>query len=340
MNNEKRFKILVAGCGAIAVRWMDYTIQRDDCEIVGLVEINPDNAEKMKQKYNLECNIYNDINAALKETDANLVYDLTYVTTHKDIVTTALKAGCDVFGEKPMTLSLEDAREMLETAESCGRTYAVMQNRRYHKGLRALKEVIDSGHIGKPGLICADIFVFADTKSIRNLLEKPMLQDNAVHTFDQARFLVNADAVTAYCHSFNPVGSKYNGDAAGICTFEMSDGSVFSYRCWMGCEGLYTSWESSWRIMGSKGTVVWDGFTMPYYESADHKNENGEYIRMEATTSWDGKLQHAGCLEDMFSSLIEGHKPGTDCTDNIKSIGMVFASIESAIKSEKVDVKY
>jgi predicted dehydrogenase len=239
-----------------------------------------------------------------------------------------------------MAFTKEEAIAMVNAAEKYGRTLTIMQNRRFEKGIRALKELIRSGMIGKLGFVCADIFVPEDLNSIRNLLDKPMLQDNAIHTLDQARFLLDADPVTAYCHSFNPVGSKYRGDAAGVCIYEMSDGSVFCFRCMMGVTGCWTSWESEWRIVGSKGTALWDGINNPYCEVLTKESVHG-HKRIEGTTSWDnqGRTQHGQGLAEMFQALIEGRKFETDCTDNIKSIFMVFAALESAEKAKKVYLK-
>jgi predicted dehydrogenase len=93
----EKFKIVVAGCGAISEKWLDYTVTRKDCEIVGLVDIQKKNAEKTIQKYHLSCKIFNSVTEAIEKTGANLVFDLTFVTAHKDISTAALASGCDVF---------------------------------------------------------------------------------------------------------------------------------------------------------------------------------------------------------------------------------------------------
>jgi predicted dehydrogenase len=126
------------------------------------------------------------------------------VTVHSQIVIEALEAGCHVFGEKPMTLTREEALEMVKATDRTGKVYNVMQNRRYQKPVRALKELVDFGLLGDIWTINADIFVGEDLASIRNSLEFPMLQDNAIHTFDQARFITGQDPLSVYCHSYNP----------------------------------------------------------------------------------------------------------------------------------------
>lgn len=343
MNNKIR--VLVAGAGLISQHWFKYTVNRKDCEIVGIVEINKANAKRAMEVYGIQCPVYEDLDKALEEIKPDLVYDLTYVTTHCTTVCKALKAGCNVFSEKPMTLTREEAEFMIETAEKSGKYFSVMQNRRYQRPVQAIKEFVESGRLGDIWMVSADIFVPEDLRSIRNQLAMPMLQDNAIHSFDQARYMSGQDAVSVYCHSYNPVDSKYKGDAAGTCIFEMSKGAVFVYNCVMGVEGLHTSWESSWRIIGSRGSIVWDGYGRPVAEivlenKGDSEEERGyERIDLESKYTfkpWQGQEQHAGCLDEMFSALFAGRPSATDCHDNYKSMMMTFASQESAKQDKKI----
>lgn len=66
--------------------------------------------------------------------------------------------------------------------------------------------------------------------------------------------------------------------------------------------------------------------------------ETREVEKFEQETDWDGKFQHAGCIEEMFDAFTAGKKSATDCTDNYKSMSMVFAALESASKGQKVRV--
>ncbi len=189
--------------------WFDYVAQRDDAEIVGLVDIYIDSAIAMANRRGLSAPAFSSLEQALSETDANLVFDVTIPESHREIVTTALTAGCNVFGEKPMGVSMEDAKAMLRAAESTGKRYAVMQNRRYQKQLRALRASVQNGAIGRVGSIHADFFIGAHFGGFRDAMEHPLILDMAIHTFDQARCISGADAVSVYCHEFNPPGSWY-----------------------------------------------------------------------------------------------------------------------------------
>ena len=334
-----RFKVAVAGCGNMANTWVQYALSREDTEIVALVDIKEENAQAMANKYNLKCGVFNNLKQAISESGANLVFDVTIPDAHMDTVITAMKMGCNVMGEKPMASSMEEAREMLRWADKLGKSYAVMQNRRYLKNIRAFRDIIESGVIGRPGFICADFFIGPHFGGFREAMDSPLILDMAIHTFDQARFITGADAVSVYCHEFNPPGSWYRGNASAVCIFGMSDGSVFCYRGSWCAEGAPTSWESTWRVNGSKGTGLWYGINTPYAEVVDEEKETGfinPYKRVDASLTWQGREGHEGCLDEMFNALIQGRKAETDCRDNINSMAMVFGALESAKTGRKV----
>ncbi|MFD0717717.1 Gfo/Idh/MocA family protein, partial [Paenibacillus sp. GCM10027626] len=236
-----RHNIVVAGCGGMAHAWVKDALARENASIVGLVDIKEEYAQAMAERYGLTCGTYTDLTEAITKTGANLVFDVTIPATHFQICSTALQLGAHVFGEKPMAESMAEGRKLIELATRTGRSYAVMQNRRYNAQIRALRELLSSGAIGKIGYAGADFFIGAHFGGFREAMGSPLILDMAIHTFDQARFLLDADPVSVYCHEFNPPGSWYAGNASALCIFEMSDGSVFSYRGSWCAEGAPTS---------------------------------------------------------------------------------------------------
>ncbi len=322
--------------------WVEYALSRDDVEIVALVDIREKNARMLATNHGLSCDIYEDIGEAIRSSGANLVFNVTTPSAHKDIVIPSLELSCDVLGEKPMATSMKEAREMVAAAEKSGRMYAVMQNRRYDENIRALRELLASGAIGDLGFVCADFFLGPHFGGFRDVMASPLILDMSIHTFDQARFISGSDPVSVYCHEFNPPGSWYKGNAAAICIFEFSDDSVFCYRGSWCAEGYATSWRASWRIVGAKGTAIWDGENVPSAEvviPSDEAKFLNDFRRIEADISWKGREGHFGCLDEMFSALLEGRKAETDCTDNIKSMAMVFGAIESARERRKIHIQ-
>ena len=341
---SQQHRVLVAGCGAMANTWVDYAMQRHDTEIVGLVDLQEQNAMSLSARHGLSCPIFTDITEAITATGANIVFDVTIPASHYGIAMTALQQGCHVFGEKPLAETFAECGDIVQTARRTGRIQAVMQNRRFDPRIRAFQKLIAGGTIGKVGYAGADFFLGPHFGGFRDIMDSPLLLDMAIHTFDQARLILGANPVSVYCHEFNPPGSWYQGNAMALCIFEMSDGSVFNYRGSWCAEGAPTSWEASWRVTGEKGTAIWDGHDDIYADvvAAEHLDASGKPSFFQPSERIEGQLPvmeksgHHGCLEDMFTALESGQLPETDCSDNQFSMAMVLASLESARTGQKV----
>ena len=183
------------------------------------------------------------------------------------------------------------------------------------------------------GIVNADFYLGAHFGGFRDLMDNPLVLDMAVHTFDMARFISGSDAVSVWCREFNPGWSWYKGNASAVCVFEMAGGAVFTYRGSWCAEGVNTTWESDWRLVGERRTAIWNGREPPWAEIVAPR-EKSDFInkgtRVEAPLAWPGREGHVGCLDEMFASLIEGRPAETECTDNLETMEMVFGAIESS----------
>ncbi|RJG15086.1 Gfo/Idh/MocA family protein [Paenibacillus thiaminolyticus] len=327
------WKVVVAGCGQMANTWIEYAREREDTEIVGLVDIWPEAALQMADRHGLSCGLYSDLREAIRRSGANLVFDVTTPDAHRATSGTALEMGCHVIAEKPMASSLTAAIELAELSRKTGLSLSIMQNRRYLRRVRAFRDLVQSGVIGPIGFVGADFFLAPRFGGFREQMASPLILDMAIHTFDQARFITGADPVSVTCHEWNLPGSWYKGHASAVCTFEMSDGSVFNYRGSWSAQGFPTSWEAAWRVAGSRGTGIWDGEDRI---EAETFNDAGEAMRTEASMDWSGREGHAGCLDDIFAAIAEGRPAETCAADNVKSMAMVFGAMESSRRQATV----
>lgn len=337
-------RVVVTGCGAMANEWITYALKHaDGIEIAALVDIRRESAQSMAERHGLTCPVFTEVEQAIADTAANLVFDVTVPASHYSIASTALEAGCHVFAEKPLAETMEQCNSIVSIAERTGRSHAVMQNRRYDPRIRSLRELMTSGVIGRTGSISANFFLAPHFGGFRDAMDSPLLLDMAIHTFDQARYISGADPVSVYCQEFNPPGSWYAGNAAAVCIFEMSDGSVFCYQGSWCAEGAPTSWEASWRVQGEKGAAIWDGRDLPYAEVISAGSEHSgqflhEFEQVEAPEVQMEETFHQGCLDEMFRSLAEGRPAETDCRDNRYSMAMVLGALESARTGRKLSI--
>lgn len=323
-------RVIVAGCGGIAPAWLEAARTREDVSIVALADPVAENAGALASRFGLTCPRFTSLEAALAVHEADIVFNLTAPTAHHQVTMTALAAGCHVFSEKPLAATMEEATELVEAAERAGRSLSVMQNRRYSPWVRSLRDALESGAIGTPGLYAVDFFLGPHFGGFREAMASPLVLDMAIHSFDCARFLARARPVAAHCIEFNPPGSWYLGAAAAICTFEMDDGSIVSYRGSWASAGFPTSWEGSWRISGSTGTAIVDGAAPRYQVAASEEGFIHPVRDLSLPAAWEGREGHAGCLDEMLAALGASRPAETSATDNLLTMAMVFGALASS----------
>ena len=340
----EKLRAVLVGCGDISNVWLKAITPMDSVDLVALVDLDVTVAEAQAVAYALDKVIVDaDLEAVLSQTKPDIVFDCTVPAAHADVTIEALQHGCHVLGEKPLADSIEQAHRMVAAAEEAGRIYAVMQNRRFDPNIRRLQTFLASGEIGKLTTINSDFYIGAHMGGFRYHMPHVLLLDMAIHTFDAARFLTGADPVSVYCKEWNPHGSWFDHDASAMAIFEMSGGLIYSYRgSWAG-EGLRTTWESEWRVIGSKGSAQWDGAEAMEAEIATEVPgyfADLEEVKIPKSASNMAHPGHPALIRDFVNCVRTGRLPETICTDNIKSLAMVFGAIESAEQGQPVAVRW
>lgn len=134
---------------------------------------------------------YQSIDALLADDAIDLVIVNTPNFTHYDYTKQALLAGKHVLVEKPFTATVAQAKEVFALANSVGKKVLVYQNRRYDSGFNAVKDVINSGKLGKLVEVHFRYDRYRNEISPKFFKEEPypasgLLYDLGPHLLDQA----------------------------------------------------------------------------------------------------------------------------------------------------------
>jgi predicted dehydrogenase len=331
-------RCVVVGAGGISGAWFPPLVE-EGVEVAAVVDLRLEAAQGRIAEYGLQSEASTDLEAMLAKYRPDFVLDLTLPESHHDVTTAALRAGCHVLGEKPMAANLAEAREMLRVSEETGRLYMVDQSRRWDRHHDCVRRSLAAGSIGDVTTINCDFFLGAHFGGFRDEMEHVLILDMAIHHFDMARFMTGADPVAVYAKEFNPKGSWYRGAPSAMCIFEMTNGVVFGYRGSWCPEGFATSWNGHWRIIGERGTLLYERDEEPRLQVVT--GEDGftrSLVDVPATPSPMQRYTMHGALAEMLTFLRTGEKPMTEGHDNIKSLAMVFAAIESAETGRRVEI--
>lgn len=335
----KKLRIVHVGCGEISDSWLKVLSHNSKVEYVAIVDLDEDKAAAQKEKYGLQCDVYDNFKKAILENKPDIVIDNTVPGVHHLVAGYALDHNCHVLSEKPLSDNIENALDVYKKSIEKGKSLIVMQNRRYLPLLSAFKGVNTKEKLGDIASLHAEFFKEAHFGGFRDDMDHPLLMEMAIHTFDQARYILDSNPVSVYCQEYNSKASWYKGNASATCIFEMDDGTIFTYTGSWCATGNQTGWESSWKLMGTKGAATWNGSDNPWYEvKAESENDNRfpEKYDRQTIEAVDMVEVHEGCIRDMLEAVLTGKKAPTDVSDNIYSFAMVMGAIKSAKENRKV----
>ena len=331
---------LVVGAGSMGRAWAKNLLECPEVEFAGWVDLEQRVIQISERELGIEAPFSGvDLGEALESVKPDFLVDVSTPESHCQVTLQSLKAGVPVLGEKPMASSMDEARQMVFTSRETGRLYMVSQSRRYDPRIEAYKRAV--GTLGPLGILNADFYLGPHFGGFRDQMNNVLLLDMAIHTFDQARFLSGSDPVSVFCEEYNPDWSWYQGASSANALFEMSDGLRFAYRGSWCAEGRNTSWEAEWRAVGPKGSSTWDGDQSIQTELV--RKTDGFMSEVDLQIERIEEAKHtgiAGSLRDFLKALDNrGHVPMGRCDDNIKSLAMVFAAIESARSGVRVPIE-
>ncbi len=158
-------KFALVGTGGRAANFTNpiFETYADEAELVALCDISEvrmqHRLKELKETFGpLDVPLYKaeDFRKLIRETRPDEVIVCTMDSTHDDYIVQAVEAGCDVTTEKPMTTDAAKCRRILEAVERTGRRVRVAFNYRWMPANTRVKELIQSGVIGRIKHVCME----------------------------------------------------------------------------------------------------------------------------------------------------------------------------------------
>lgn len=218
--SKDRVRVGIIGVGYVSTNNFLPVLPRfDDVEIVGIMANHIENAQRAQRL----CGAQNAVSTL--EDLANLNIDGAFVLTpkaaHAQQIEFLLKAGIDVYSEKPMATTLKDAERMVELSEQTGRKLMIGFNRRYAPVVQKAKEVYTD--------IVPDVII---GQKNRPATEYHATLENAIHIVDLMRFLggevAEVNAISKYkdldYETFTTAMLRFENGAAGMLVADRASG--------------------------------------------------------------------------------------------------------------------
>ncbi|MBT2623170.1 MULTISPECIES: Gfo/Idh/MocA family oxidoreductase [Chryseobacterium] len=309
--------------------------------------------EESKEKYP-DATIYRSVEEMLNNSDVEVVVVNTPVQTHFEYVKMALEAGKNVIVEKPFTVDVSEAEQLVKLAEEKGLFLSVYQNRRFDRDFLQVKKIINSKNLGDIKEVEIRFDRFRTEPSGKQHKENPQetgsgsLHDLGAHLVDQAVQLFGFPE-KLFADVFSMKGAEYANDYFEILLYYKNNMRIRLKSSVFSKEAHY-----AYMVHGSKGSFLQErtdnqeaelvAGTLPTYGESwmlplkdfdgilNYISDHSETERI-LTTSEPGNYMNY--YQEIYEHIVFGYdlpSPGKQVIQNMK---LIDASIKSS-NEEKV----
>ncbi|MCA0872778.1 Gfo/Idh/MocA family oxidoreductase [Seohaeicola saemankumensis] len=250
-----------------------------------------------------------------------------------------------ILAQKPLALSLEEARALRDEAAAAGKPLSVNQNMRYDQSMQVLKQILERGALGDPVFAQIDMHAIPHWQGFLEGYDRLTLSNMSVHHLDALRFLFGDPTEVTTLTRTDPRTQFDHSDGIVITTLRFPSGlmALSTEDVWSGPreEGYADDQHITWRVEGTrgvaKGTIGWPtgAASTLSYNSIDETG--GAWVTPEWDTMW---FPHAfiGVMEQLQYAIETGTPPVLNVADNVRTMALVEAAYQSIDQKQTVQL--
>jgi 1,5-anhydro-D-fructose reductase (1,5-anhydro-D-mannitol-forming) len=314
------------GASTIAAEHMIGAFRANGGDVLSVMSTNPDRAAKYAREHRI-ANATTSLADLVTAKEIDAVYISTTNELHRDQVFAAAAAGKHVLCEKPLALTLADARAMVAECRKRGVVLGTNHHLRNAATHRAMRAAIKAGRIGKPlfARVFHSVYLPAHLQGWR--LERPeagggVVLDITVHDADTLRFVLDDEprSVIAMTSHGGMGRAGLEDGAMGVIRF--SSGLLAQFH-----DGFTTKYASTgFEVHGDSGSLIGrDCMTQAPKGDVLLRTSSGE----EALKVDHEKLYVRSIR--MFQEAVQGcGAPAATGEDGVKSLSVAISALEAA----------
>ena len=330
---SKKIRTAILGCGGFAHRHAaNLNNLTDDIELVAFCDHHSQNAINYRDTYNKrKAAIYTDHHQMIDQAELDLLVVALPPFAHTDEIQLAAKAGINIFIEKPIALTSEQAWSMVKAVESAGVKSQVGFMFRFGEAIETVKELLHSGEAGRPGLMTARYFCNALHAPWWREREKSggQLVEQVIHMIDLMRYLMG-EPVSVFSRQEN----LFHQDVPGY-TIEDVSATIYSFA--NGAMGVVYAtnnaipgkWINDYRLVAEKLTAEFSN------ANTAQLHMTGEDPLVSRSIQSDRNMHLAEML-DLIQAIRTGGDTRTPIREGAMSLDMALGAAESAQKRQEV----
>lgn len=333
---NKKLGIGVIGLGRLGSSYAKYFTGRiAGAALVAMSDVNESAVASLAAELGISKR-YGRYQDLIADQEVEGVVIVSPTSTHKEIVLEAAKRGLPIFCEKPLSISLAEARAMLRTVEETGVFFQMGFMRRFDKGYVAAKRKIEEGVIGTPV-----VFKSSSRDPFRPSLEYldpvhsgGLFIDCGIHDLDLARwYMGEIESVYSIGGTLAYPEMKTIGDIDNaITSLYFTSGALGTID--LSRNGVY-GYDIRTEILGTEGTLK-----IGYLRETPILVMSKDGITHDTVPYFTERFEQAYItqLQDFVENVLQGKAPAVSCADGVAALQASAAATLSFKENRPVKI--
>lgn len=331
----------IIGCGVIAYTHVCAMKEIEKCNLYAVCDIIPNKADEFAKNHNVE-NIYYNYEDVLKDPNVDIVCVCVPSGTHGEITIAAAKAGKAIVCEKPMEITIEKIKKVVNVIEETGAKMQCIFQRRMMPVAIAVKEAVKEGKLGNIVMAGADLRYYRDQeyydkdewRGTWELDGGGALMNQGVHGVDLILWMLSDEVYSIYGKA-ETLSRNIPVEDTAVAVLKMKKGTLCTIQS---ATSTYPGFSSTFSIHGSKGSIIFNDEGIIEWKFIDEDNapkrpDTGmEIVGGAKNPVQIGNLGHKLLLEDIINAIENDCKtliPPIDAIDAVQVICSIYESTKT-----------
>jgi inositol 2-dehydrogenase len=307
-----------------------------EARLVAVADVAAGRAKEVAEELEIE-HAFSSLEDMLAHKDVEAVVIATPDKFHAKAIQTAALAKKDILCEKPLAITLDDARAALKEVARAGVRLQIGFMRRYDPAYVAAFQRVQAGEIGKP-LIFKSLGRDKDEppmSAYQSNINGMLFYNNTIHDFDLARWIMLDEIAEVHSYTtvaIRPEVAKYHDVVASVVNLKYENGAIGNVESYV--QAVY-GYDVRTEIVGSKGSIFVGSLekTPAMFLSANGSNHilADHFLSRFA----DAYLEE---MRDFVHNMLAGKAPKVSGEDGLRSLQIAIAAEKSHLESKPVAV--
>lgn len=341
-------KYALIGCGRIAPNHIK-AAEANALELVALCDINPSQIEALCENFSIPKSVlrFTDHKALLSEIKPDLIAIATESGSHSEIAKDCIRAGCNLIIEKPISLSMQDAAEIVALSEKYNVKVSACHQNRFNIAIQKTRKALEEGRLGNlsHGAITVrwsrgqSYYAQADWRGTW-ACDGGTLMNQCIHGFDLLRWMMGDEISEVYGVTRQAFHPYIQAEDLGMAVIKFKNGAIAT------AEGTTNIYDNSLDtetlcLYGDKGAVEIGGTAanrINVWSFAEETDEDSYHRGLSEHTANVYGNGHTSLYADVIDAIESGRQPYVDAKAGMRALELILAIYKSMKEGKPVSL--